>query len=359
MTAHARQFLMAAIAAWLPCFACADDNLLIGLWANYQYLPDDEANKNAWGEIGGEALIIYVDGETDEDERNWAYSAEVRFGPGSFTDPENNSTGDQFAIHKAWVAWGLNDSNQIVVGKSQVPFGWKTINFWPGDILLAGYGDQMDVGLKLSGELGLMEYDTAFYLADDWGSTSTDTVDDNRHWGSSTTYRKVRTWVGDLSVNFIDDHALGVSLQTGKLQDLTGTAGRPVDGSHRAGVLYYMGSVGDWFAKASYIDTHRELPEAYRAQTGLPKTIENQRFALELGFKREPWSFYVDATTARPDTDGTEADTISAFAPGFSYNYGPGWIYVEYLNQNGFIDRDGMILEGDFDAFYLSIDFYL
>jgi len=52
------------------------------------------------------------------------------------------------------------------------------------------------------------------------------------------------------------------------------------------------------------------------------------------------------------------ADTIAAFAPGISYDYGPGWIYLEYLTQDGWIDRDMMIHEGDFDAWYLTIDFY-
>ena len=49
----------------------------------------------------------------------------------------------------------------------------------------------------------------------------------------------------------------------------------------------------------------------------------------------------------------------AAFAPGMRYDYGPGCIYLEYLTQNGFIDRNGEVGEGDFDAIYLSVDFYL
>lgn len=340
-----------------PCMA--EENFSIGLWGNYQYLPDDEANKNAWGEIGSEALILYADGEAERGEGRWRYSAEVRFGPGSFTDPDNNSTGDNMAVHKAWVGWQFDEQHEIRVGKSQVPFGWKTINFWPGDILLAGYGDQMDVGVKFSGTRAQLDYDAAFFLADDWGSTSTDTLDDNAHWGSSSTYRKVRTWVGDISYSLRADHAIGISLQAGKLQDLTGTPSRPVDGSHQAGVLYYAGTIGNYFAKASYIDAQRELPDNYRRLAQLPEEIENRRLALEIGYERGPWVYYLDATAARPGTRGAASDTISAFAPGARYDYGPGWVYIEFLSQNGFIDRDGRVLEGDFDAFYLSLDFYL
>lgn len=356
---RAQQLVIGGLTAMLASASLAGNELSIGLWANYQYLPDDEANENAWGEIGSEALIIYADGEAEAGQGRWSYSAELRLGPGSFTDPVNNSTGDQFAVHKAWVGWQLDESHKLYVGKTQVPFGWKTFNFWPGDILLAGYGDQMDVGLKLTGESTSFNYDAAFYLADDWGATSTDTVDDNRHWGSSTTYRKVRTWVGDLSYAIVDDQELGISLQSGRLQDLTGTPSRPVDGRHEAAVLYYTATVDDFFAKASYIRAQRELPDAYRVQADLPEEIENQRLALELGYERKPWTFYLDASSARPDTSGSLADSISAFAPGISYDYGPGWVYVEFLSQDGFIDRDGRIHEGDFDAFYLSIDFYL
>lgn len=345
--------------AGLSSQSSAETTLGLGVWANYRYLPDNEANQNAWGEIRDEALILYADGEAEEDEGRWRYSAELRIGPGSFTDPENNSTGGQFAMHKAWVGWQLDEDHQLIVGKSQVPFGWKTINFWPGDILLAGYGDQMDVGVKLTGKRGLVDYDLAFFLADDWGATSTDTLDDNAHWGSSTTYRKVRTWVGDVSYALSDNHALGLSLQEGKLQDLTGTPERPVDGSHSAAVLYYQGVVGDFFSKASYITAKRDLPAGYHNQIQSSARIENRRLALELGVNKGSWTFYLDASAARPQTSGNEAGTVRAFAPGIRHDYGPGWVYLEHLSQNGFIDRDGRIREGDFDAIYLTVDFYL
>ena len=342
----------------LPSHSLAETTIAGGIWANYQYLPDDEANKNSWGTIGDEALIFYLDGAAEEGEGRWSFSAEVRAGPGTFTDPNNNSTGDQWTVHKAWVGWQLDQNHKIVVGKSQVPFGWKTVNFWPGDIFLAGFGDQMDVGAKLHGDMNGWRYDAAFYLADDWGSESTDTVDDNRHWGGSDSYRKVQTLVGNLAYDLDTMNTLGASFQAGRLQNLMDPE-RPVDGDHQAAVLYYLVNVDNWFGKASWITMQRDLPEDYAVSAGVVDQVENDRLALEAGYSTGPWTFYLDATVAEPDTEGSDAETITAAAPGFSYDYGPGWVYVEYLNQDGFIDRDGRVNEGDFEALYVSLDFYL
>lgn len=341
-----------------PAFAAPEQTLSAGVWGTFQYLPDDEANKNSGGEFTGEALIIYANGKAEAPER-WLYSAEMRFGPGSFTDPNNNSSGDQFALHKAWVGWQFDNNHVLRVGKSQVPFGWKTINFWPGDMLLGGYGDQMDVGLKLSGHQDSYQYDLAYYTSDDWGSTSTDTLDDNGHWGSSTTFRKVKTVVANGLWQATPQHALGISVQSGQLQDLTGTPDNPTTGSHEAAVLYYEGQVEQMFFKASYITQSRELPTAYWQDQMLPDEIENRRYALEAGYNSGDWSFYMDASSADPKTQGSTADRVTAVAPGLNYDYGPGWVYVEYLWQDGYIGRNGEVGEGDFEALYVSLDFYL
>lgn len=52
-----------------------------------------------------------------------------------------------------------------------------------------------------------------------------------------------------------------------------------------------------------------------------------------------------------------------AFAPGVSYNYGPGWIYAEYLTQSNYLDSNSDVADasGDaskFSALYLTIDYY-
>ena len=84
--------------------------------------------------------MLYFDHQAEGSQ--WLFSGEVRYGPGSFTDPLNNSSNDTFVLHKAWLGYTFNEESMLKIGKSQVPFGWKSINFWPGDMLLGGYGDQ-------------------------------------------------------------------------------------------------------------------------------------------------------------------------------------------------------------------------
>ncbi|WP_448546739.1 hypothetical protein [Thalassotalea fusca] len=323
-----------------------------GIWYNFSYLTETDESF-----FGDEALVLYIDGKPKTRNENWRYSAEVRFGPGGFSDKENNSSGDYSVIHKAWVAFDFGKKHSLTIGKSQVPFAWKTENFWPGDMFQAAYGDQMDVGLKLDADYRYFDMSLAYFHADDWGNTSTDSTDDNRHWGSSTTYRKVRTWVADFRVPVVRNQTVGLSLQSGELEELM-TGSRDTDGQHQAAAVYYLGDWQKWQFKAEYIWGERDLPNIYVSQTGLPETIENQRLGFEFIFDWQQWQFILDATWAFPDTQGSDADTIVAYAPGVKFDYGPGWIYLEYLTQDGWIDRDMQIHEGDFSAWYLTFDFY-
>ncbi|MGD8484690.1 MAG: hypothetical protein PVJ63_07555 [Thioalkalispiraceae bacterium] len=342
--------------------AIASPSISGGVWFNYRNTTDsdfssapfsDELDSETSGDIADEAFILYVDDK--QEDRPWSLSAEVRFGPGSFTDPANNSTGDSYTVHKAWVGYQLNEHSQLQIGKSQVPFGWKTVNFWPGDILLGGYGDQMDVGIKYSRNSDDLDYQLAYYHADDWGETSTDSTDDNGHWGSSDTYRKVQTVVANLDYTLTDQHTIGLSLQSGRLQDLSSYSTTPedadIDGSHSAINLHYHGTFKQLYTKAQFISVTRELPNS-------SNDIENRRIALEVGYSINKWFYYLDSSLADTRTTGNDADRVAAHAIGASYNYGPGWMYLEYLTQNGDIGRDGDIYEADFSAVYATIDYY-
>lgn len=356
--------------ALTPLSAQAGHTFTLGAWYNFaeedDNLPTDAYTKN--GEFGNEAVIFYMDGNAEPGHGIWSYSAELRIGPGSFTDVDNNATGDEISLHKAWIGLDINDSHKVIIGKSQVPFGWKTSNFWPGDMYQAGYGDQMDVGIKLQGRQNRFGYNLAYYPRDDWWSTSTDTTDDNRHWGSSDSYRKLNTIVADLNMEIAPKHTLGIALQTGELEDLTAlrSTGLKIDnqkerdGEQSAGVLYYKGKFGNNFVNAEAIQTYRSLPSDLAQQDALEQDRETRRYALEIGRNSGNWTYYLDATWAQSKTDGNHEGTISAYAPGIRYDYGPGWIYAEYLTQNGYIDRYGDIVDSDyeFNALYLSIDWY-
>ena len=328
-----------------------------GVWFNYRYVQDNVADTKTVGDMADEALVFYVD--HNKEDSPWSLSAEMRMGPGSFTDPENNSTKDYFTLHKLWVNYKASESLNIKVGKSQVPFGWKTSNFWPGDMFQAGYGDQMDVGVKASGDMGALHYNLAYYHADDWGETSTDTVDDNKHWGSSTSYRKIKTVVADLSYDIAQGHNIGIAAQAGVLQDL-GNDTTDVSGYHYSGIGYYKGKIDALSIKAEGFYTDRRLPDTYLANggSGLETNIKSIRGALELGYTLDEWYIYLDSTWAKSLTTANNVGLISAYAPGVRYSYGPGWIYLEYLTQNGWMDRNSETNSGDFNALYLSIDYY-
>ncbi|TDT43528.1 hypothetical protein DES49_1346 [Halospina denitrificans] len=367
-----RNLLAAAVAASVtaaaPSLAVASTNISAGVWASYRYVTDSDfaapafnsdLDEETGGDIGRESLILY--GDHTQEDGPWRLSAEVRFGPGSFSDPDNNSTGSFTAVHKLWAGRSIGENWDMKIGKSEVPFGWKTVNFWPGDLLLGGYGDQMDVGAKFTGDVGGWDLAAAYYHQDDWGETSTDTIDDNGHWGSSTTYRKIQTGVADASYTFGSDggsSAFGLSAQAGKLQDLTDHANACTtsctdldDGSHNALALYYEGAYGPFTAKAEAMQVNRDVPN-------VANDIENTRYALQGGYSVGNWFMFLDATAANTDTDGNQADTVYAFSPGVTYDYGPGWIYLEYLKSDGDIDANGDIYEADFDAMYVTMDYY-
>jgi hypothetical protein len=336
-----------------------------GVWWVYQ-----NGDNDGLGEFAEPALVIYAD--DDGSHGPWGFSSEMRFGKGSFSNPETNNSGDRLTMHKAWISYTLSETDKIFIGKSQVPFGWKTSNFWPGDLLQGGYGDQMDVGLKLSGKRSIFSYDAALYLQDDWGSTSTDSSDDNGHWGSAVkekeTYRKGPTAVANLDWSPMNNHTLGISFQTGKLRDLKEFKTTKIvsdDGDHQAVDLHYYFQQDNITAKYRYIDMSRDFRKLETCITATVISercpnleVSSQRNALHISYAKDKWNYYIEATSASTDTIGNTSNTVYAFAPGMTYDYGPGWVYLEYLWQDGSIDSFGDVSEGDFKSLYVSFDFY-
>lgn len=344
-----RLSLLAAAVCAVPSYA--SDAISGGFWLNHA-LYNDDVSEVSYGDTNYEALILYID-KTDE-KTGWQFSSEMRYGTGAFTDPANNNTGDNFAFHKAWIGKTFA-SGELKIGKTQVPFGWATINFWPGDELLGGYADQMDVGVKWSANTGAVHYDVAYFQADDFGD-STETLDDGGHWGSKTTYQKAHTAVVNMAYQLTAEQKLGASYQIGQLRDLTGAnAERPYVGNHSAAVVYYEGQLGAWGVKAEYMQTERDLNGIGNFSGPV---IKNDRKAVELTYALGDYLFYVDYTNAEANTRGNRVGSADSWAPGVSYNYGPGWFYVEYVSNDGDIGQNGEVVDGDYDALYLTMDYY-
>lgn len=362
---------VAAATLCLPLNAQAGAKVSAGVWWVYRNVLQSDfdspaLNSDLSNETGGSfadpALIVYAD--DDGSYGPWHFSAEARIGAGSFSDPSNNSSGDTFAMKKAWIGYDVTEHSSLKLGKSQVPFGWKTVNFWPGDGVQGGYGDQMDVGLKYSGDADAFHYDLAYYHQDDWGDDSTDTLDDNGHWGSSSTYRKIKTGVVNLDWTPVEGHTLGVSYQYGRMQDLSpeDPGDWKADGKHSAYDLHYMFQQGPFTAKYRYINVRRDFSgmDAFLSTDQAPAddVVKSERHVAEFAYRRNSWSYYIDAGIASTNTDNNDSKDIQYYAPGVRYNYGPGWIYLEHLWSNGDIDANGDIHNDAFRAIYVAFDFY-
>jgi hypothetical protein len=365
-----KSLLALAIAASAVATAPAYASTAIsgGIWLNQQQTTEstgtntDKRDGQTLGVTNSEALILYID-HTQEDSA-WQLSSEWRTGPGSFSDSANNPTGDTSGFHKLWVGYNFSEDRKLFIGKSAVPFGLATINFWPGDMALGGYADQMDVGVKFSDKQDAISYDLAWFVSDDFGAASTDTMDDNGHWGSSTTYRKVNTAVANIGYDLSASSTVGVSYQQGELQDLTG--GQPDSdstfGGHNAWDVWYTGTYGNMGMMAQVMGTQRDGLDKIAAGADEVKTL---RQSLTVSYAAGPFNYYVEYTGASTDTKDNKASDMVGIAPGVSYNYGPGWFYAEYLTQTNSIDGNGDVAESSvagkeskFSALYLTVDYY-
>lgn len=374
--------LTLAIVASATAPAYASTAISGGIWFNHEnvlveddFYDTDQRDQATLGTSHNEAFILYVDHQ--QEDSDWQLSAEWRTGQGSFSESAHNNSGDTSGFHKLWVGYNFSEDRKLVVGKSQVPFGWATINFWPGDMALGGYADQMDVGVKFSDKVDNFSYDLAWYISDDFGETSTDTMDDNNHWGSgagtASVYRKVNTAVLNGGFDLSASQTVGISYQQGELQETTSVnAGSddttdPADdstfGGHSAWDVWYTGTYGNLGVMAQVMGTQRDGLDQISAGADEIKTM---RQALTVSYATGPFNYYVEYTGASTDTKGNKASDMVAFAPGVSYNYGPGWIYAEYLTQTNYIDTNGDIADnGDvkntdykFSALYLTVDYY-
>lgn len=365
-----KSLITLAIAAVTSLPAYASTSIAGGIWMNHglttqatnSTAPDRDAK--TLGTSNYEALILYIDHQ--QETSNWQLSAEWRAGSGSFSDSANNSSGDSTSFHKLWVGYNFSADRKVLIGKSRVPFGWKTSNFWGGDMALGGYADQMDVGVKFSDKQGAINYDLAWYVSDDFGATSTDTMDDNGHWGSSNTYRKVNTAVANVGYEVMPGSTIGASYQQGDLQDLSAAVAddKSTFGSHKAWNLWYKGKYGNVTTMAQVLGTQRN--DLDKIGVGTVDEVKTLRHALSLAYAAGPFKYYIEYTGASTDTKGNKASDMVAFTPGVSYNYGKGWIYAEYLTSINNIGAHGDVVDtgnasnddNRFSAMYLTIDYY-
>lgn len=387
MQKHTKRIITtgAALALAAPMssvMAALEDSVSFGTWFNYTYDNDSEADQDTLGEVDYPSFNIYVNHHPEDSV--WFFDAELRIGSGSF----QSFSGDdrEWGFKELAVGRELNEQWTMTLGKTRVPFGWKTINFWPGARMLSGFDDQMNVGLRLDSETsGPMDASYMLVKSQNWGSDTTSQDDGTLgHWGFNSaydsdnenddntlagsqlnnTYRKINTLVGDWGYT-AGNTRYALSAQVGQLVDQGDTDATE---THYAATLYTEGSYGAFDLNTKFVHYDQGDPsdladEANRSDD--PATYDTQGqgqiVAISGGYQAGNWYNYVDWNMRMPDEDrasGTD-DTMDAVV-GTRYNYGPGWIYTEVLVSNLTEEKDPVMgLEDETrEVVNLTVDYY-
>ena len=332
----------AAMAMPMSSALALDDVLGFGAWINYEY--DNEADETA-GNIDYESFNIYANHEHDD----WFFDAEVRFGGGSF----QNFSGDTF--EDTTQSWGIKELAigrhygeewTMTIGKTSIPFAWSRYNFWPGARQASGFDDSDGTGIRFDWDPVDSQIDSSLMFVKNQNMGDDPTQQDDGTFGfwqggdqnDDLAYYRGNTLIGDIGFTAYDTR-WGFSAQGGQLIGYDGSRiGTDDTESFWAVSPYFESQLGNFDVSGKLV--HYDLGDDVG---GVSTPGEGQVAALSAGFAQGDWYHYTDLTMHLPDdgssivTNGANADdadnTIDAVL-GSRYNYGPGWIYLEYYATN-------------------------
>ncbi|MCG5538198.1 hypothetical protein [Halorhodospira sp. 9622] len=330
-----------ALATPMSSALALDDVLGFGAWINYQYDVDDDASEDRYGDLDFESFNIYANHQHGD----WFFDGEVRLGWGSFqgtgiSEDESDAAANRSVIGIKELAIGRHYGEEwtMTVGKTEVPFTYSRFNFWPGERLASGFGDQYNPGIRFDFDPVNNPMDMSFmYIkSQNWG-TDTTSLDDGTlgHWGSNDTYHKINTLVADLGFTQ-GDFRYGASLQAGQLANQEHddfTAGEETE-THWAAGLYTEGTVGAWDLAGQLVHYDQGDTDEFDDDLDITTQGSGQVGMLSAGFNAGDWYHYGDLTGRAPDSDRERDDTTYDLVLGSRYNYGPGFIYAELQLEN-------------------------
>ncbi|MBK5937238.1 hypothetical protein [Halorhodospira halophila] len=399
-----------ALATPMSSALALDDVLSFGAWVNYTYDVDNDANEDRAGDLDLPAGIIYANHEHGD----WFFDSELRFGTGSF----QSFSGDdrEWGFKELAIGRHYGEEWTMTVGKTEVPFTYSRFNFWPGERLARGFGDQYNPGIRFDFDPANNPMDMSFMFikSQNWG-TDTTSQDDGagvgaigQHWGSNETYHKINTLVADIGFTQ-GNFRHGASFQAGQLanqdgvwdvsgvelddrfpdaDDIDTLSGAQETETHWAAGLYTEGSIEAWdlaaqlvhydqgdvdeFGELAASDQYTEGPTGVitgnfdpdDGPTGVFTQGSGQVMMLSAGLDAGDWYHYGDLTGRSPDSDFDNQDDTYDLVLGTRYNYGPGWIYAELQLDNITGEDDGITGDGDAgdrdstQAVYLTMDYY-
>ena len=354
-----------ALATPMSSALALDDVLSFGAWVNYTYNVDNDASEDRLGDIDFPAFIIYANHEHGD----WFFDSELRYGSGSFQDFSGpNNEGD---VQQSWgfkeLAFGRHYGEEwtMTLGLTDVPFTTSRINFWPGERMTSGFGDQENVGIRFDHQPVNAAWDMSLMFAksQNWG-TDTTSQDDGTlaHWGKNEnpymeydedTYHKINTLIGDFGVTQ-GDFRHGVSVQAGQLADIDDPSETE---THFALGVYTEGSVGDLDVQGQFV--HYDQGDVNDLSNDYDTQGAGQVGSLGIGSAFGNWYTYGDLSARFPDSDRVNDDTQMDLVLGASYDYGPGWIYPEILLENITDEEDGAGGSDEFSqTISLTMDYY-
>ncbi|MCG5540331.1 MULTISPECIES: hypothetical protein [unclassified Halorhodospira] len=374
-----------ALATPMSSALALDDVLSFGAWVNYTYNVDNDASEDRLGDIDYPAGIIYANHQHGD----WFFDSELRFGSGSF----QSFSGDdrEWGFKELAIGRHYGEEWTMTVGKTEVPFTYSRFNFWPGERLARGFGDQYNPGIRFDFDPANNPMDMSFMFikSQNWG-TDTTSQDDGadvgaigQHWGSNETYHKINTLVADLGFTQ-GNFRHGASFQAGQLanqnyedDDDEITAAEEIE-THWAAGLYTEGNIGAWDLAGQVVhydqgdaDTFESAFEEEDIDTGtgddqldVRTQGAGQVMMLSAGFNAGDWYHYGDLTGRSPDSDFDNLDDTYDLVLGSRYNYGPGWIYAELQLENITGEDDGITGDGDpgdrdsTQEVHLTMDYY-
>ena len=333
-----------ALATPMSSALALDDVVGFGAWMNYEY--NDETDETA-GNIDLESFNIYANHEHND----WFFDAEVRFGGGSFQNFSGrtvNDTTQSWGIKELAIGRHYGDDWTMTVGKTSIPFAWSRYNFWPGARQASGFDDSDGTGLRFDWDPGTeLDGSLMFVKNQNMGSDATQQDDgtfgfwEGGEQGGNNQYFRGNTLIGDVGFTALETR-WGFSAQAGQLlgtglDDGDGVA-TDEDETFWAVSPYFESQLGSFDVSGKIV--HYDMDETIGDnEFGTPG--EGQVLALSAGVPQGDWYHYTDLTMHLPDDDSSlrqvddaDADNTIDAVLGSRYNYGPGWIYLEYYATN-------------------------
>jgi hypothetical protein len=270
------------------------------------------------------------------------------------------------ALHHAWFGYRWNDTDEIHLGITQVPFGLQPFHshsFWFGLGYYVGMEDDYDAGVKWRRDAGAWDYNLAFFINEEYNdATNLDRysvdivrVGDQQNEEKNQFNARVAYTFGKGTSSSSE---FGLSGEWGQLDNLITTR----TGDRWQAAAHYNGRYGGWnpeFQIARY-EYEPENPDGvdYRlvlmGNLGSTRLVAAKGTLINLNVRKfwdvswgpfRKFNAYVNYSHLFKDEDSFKDSQL--FDPGCVFQAGPIWIWVDFLfGKNAWYLNDSPEMSG-------------